>query len=279
MFGLLGELVLASRRARRRRVRRARRSRRGAADVGSCVRAPAWRRRPRPRARATRYTVDALVLGGRRDAPVALVIDERVVTVAAAALGMGTGRRHRPGAGSCTRARRGREAATSRCTAMSTEPRWHPRAGVPSRTSCSVPPTPCSRSATEYAKVREQFGQPIGAFQAVKHRLADVYVARQAASAVIGESWRSDPECTTLAAKALAGTAGASRRRTACRCSVRSASPSSTTSTGSSAGCSVLDRLYGSDRELRTALGRLLQARGRVPRPGTRLIRPPAGET
>ena len=31
----------------------------------------------------------------------------------------------------------------------------------------------------------------------------------------------------------------------------------------------VLDRLYGTERETRTALGRVLLARGSVPRPGT----------
>jgi 3-oxochol-4-en-24-oyl-CoA dehydrogenase len=34
----------------------------------------------------------------------------------------------------------------------------------------------CLDTASEYAKVREQFGRPIGQFQAVKHRLADMLV-------------------------------------------------------------------------------------------------------
>ena len=42
--------------------------------------------------------------------------------------------------------------------------------------------------AVEYAKVREQFGQPIGAFQAVKHKLADVAVALEFARPVV---WRA----------------------------------------------------------------------------------------
>jgi alkylation response protein AidB-like acyl-CoA dehydrogenase len=36
----------------------------------------------------------------------------------------------------------------------------------------------------EYAKVREQFGVPIGSFQAVKHKLANMYVALERARAV-----------------------------------------------------------------------------------------------
>ncbi|MGV9450231.1 acyl-CoA dehydrogenase family protein [Streptomyces sp. NPDC003635] len=42
----------------------------------------------------------------------------------------------------------------------------------------------------EYVKQREQFGRPVGSFQAVKHRLADVYVGVQAArSAAYYAAW------------------------------------------------------------------------------------------
>ncbi|WP_284581725.1 acyl-CoA dehydrogenase family protein [Streptomyces sp. 2P-4] len=42
----------------------------------------------------------------------------------------------------------------------------------------------------EYVRTREQFGRPIGSFQAVKHRLADLYVQLQAArSAVCYAAW------------------------------------------------------------------------------------------
>ncbi|MEU2777445.1 acyl-CoA dehydrogenase family protein [Streptomyces sp. NPDC007162] len=42
----------------------------------------------------------------------------------------------------------------------------------------------------EYVKQREQFGRPVGSFQAVKHRLADVYVAvRAAGSAASYAAW------------------------------------------------------------------------------------------
>lgn len=36
----------------------------------------------------------------------------------------------------------------------------------------------------EYAKVREQYGRPIGSFQALKHRLADMYLAVERATAL-----------------------------------------------------------------------------------------------
>jgi len=47
--------------------------------------------------------------------------------------------------------------------------------------------------ATEYAKARQQFGRPIGSFQAIKHMLADVYVDNESAwSAAYYGAWAVD---------------------------------------------------------------------------------------
>ncbi len=49
------------------------------------------------------------------------------------------------------------------------------------------------RLATEYAKIRKQFGQPIGRFQGVKHRLAEILVdVESARSLVYFASWAVD---------------------------------------------------------------------------------------
>jgi alkylation response protein AidB-like acyl-CoA dehydrogenase len=49
----------------------------------------------------------------------------------------------------------------------------------------------CVETAAEYAKTREQFGRPIGQFQAVKHRCADMLVALEQAQAVTWSAVRS----------------------------------------------------------------------------------------
>jgi alkylation response protein AidB-like acyl-CoA dehydrogenase len=48
--------------------------------------------------------------------------------------------------------------------------------------------TRCLDLTVEYTKDRVQFGRPIGSFQALKHRMADLYVAVQSARAVVDES-------------------------------------------------------------------------------------------
>jgi alkylation response protein AidB-like acyl-CoA dehydrogenase len=46
----------------------------------------------------------------------------------------------------------------------------------------------CLEKTVAYTKERVQFGRPIGSFQALKHRMADLYVAVQSARAVVGDA-------------------------------------------------------------------------------------------
>jgi alkylation response protein AidB-like acyl-CoA dehydrogenase len=58
--------------------------------------------------------------------------------------------------------------------------------------------TKCLDLTVEYTKDRVQFGRPIGSFQALKHRMADLYVAVQSARAVVDEAI-ADPSPTSAA--------------------------------------------------------------------------------
>ncbi|ORB76153.1 acyl-CoA dehydrogenase family protein [Mycobacterium scrofulaceum] len=78
--------------------------------------------------------------------------------------------------------------------------------------------------AVEHAKTRRQFGTPIGAFQGIKHALADNYVGLErarsltyAAAARLGDPATATPDAWTTAAlaKAAAGEAAANCARTA----------------------------------------------------------------
>ncbi|QZA07391.1 acyl-CoA/acyl-ACP dehydrogenase [Mycolicibacter heraklionensis] len=56
----------------------------------------------------------------------------------------------------------------------------------------------CLELTVEYTKSRVQFGRPIGSFQALKHRMADLYVAVSAARAVV-EDAIAEPSATSAA--------------------------------------------------------------------------------
>jgi hypothetical protein len=121
--------------------------------------------------------------------------------------------------------------------------------------------------ATEHARTRVQFGQPVGSFQAVRHRLAEAFVAREGAAAALELSWDADDEeFAAMLAKSLAGRAV---RITATHCQQVLAGLGFTSEHPFHrylARALVLDRLLGSAAELPAEIGARLAADDRVPR-------------
>ena len=61
------------------------------------------------------------------------------------------------------------------------------------------------RLARDHALTRGQFGRPIAQFQAVRHRLAEAYVALEAGDAAVAAAWDTPDPMTAMLAKSLAG--------------------------------------------------------------------------
>jgi alkylation response protein AidB-like acyl-CoA dehydrogenase len=70
--------------------------------------------------------------------------------------------------------------------------------------------TRCLELTVDYTKERQQFGRAIGSFQALKHRMADLYVAVQAARAVVNEA-ADAPSATSAALARVAASEAFSR--------------------------------------------------------------------
>jgi len=112
--------------------------------------------------------------------------------------------------------------------------------------------------ARAHALERVQFGRPVAAFQAVRHRLADTYVAVEAARALLDAAWEQSTPHAAAMAKAMAGQAA----RTAARhCQQVLGGMGFTTEHPLHRYVRrvlVLDELLGSSRALIRSLGRQL---------------------
>jgi hypothetical protein len=121
--------------------------------------------------------------------------------------------------------------------------------------------------ARAHALARIQFGRPISAFQAVRHRLADTVVAIEAARAVLADAWEDGSPVTAAMAKAVAGRGA----RTAARhCQQVLGGMGFTTEHPFhrlARRVLVLDELFGSARSLTRALGHDLIANRELPTP------------
>ncbi len=67
----------------------------------------------------------------------------------------------------------------------------------------------CVDTGVAYVKVREQFGQPVGAFQAIKHKCARMFIASQSMTAAAWDGARALEEGEEQLAIAAAGAAAA----------------------------------------------------------------------
>ena len=93
----------------------------------------------------------------------------------------------------------------------------------------------CLDMTVAYVKERQQFARPVGSFQALKHRLADLWVsvtqaraASRYAAACLATGSARTPRSRWRWPRPTARRSRCRPRRSACRCTAASASPGST---------------------------------------------------
>lgn len=120
--------------------------------------------------------------------------------------------------------------------------------------------------AVEHTSTRRQFNAPIAAFQAVRHRLADCYVAIAAARALLAASFGDDAESPAVAAVAAAAAKARAGRahQTVSSSAVQVCGAMGATLEHPLHGYvnrgAVLDGLLGSSAELTAELGAMIRA-------------------
>jgi acyl-CoA dehydrogenase-like protein len=120
--------------------------------------------------------------------------------------------------------------------------------------------------AVEHTSTRRQFNAPIAAFQAVRHRLADCYVAIAAARALLAASFGDDAESPAVAAVAAAAAKARAGRahQTVSASAVQVCGAMGATLEHPLHGYvnrgAVLDGLLGSTAELTAELGAMIRA-------------------
>jgi hypothetical protein len=120
--------------------------------------------------------------------------------------------------------------------------------------------------AVEHVTGREQFGHPIAAFQSVRHRLADDYVAITAARSAVDAAWREPGSISCAAAKALSGRAALLSVRDAQQVCGAIGFTWEHPLHHHVRRAWILDGLYGTAAELERRIGAKLIEAGQVPR-------------
>ncbi len=120
--------------------------------------------------------------------------------------------------------------------------------------------------ARQHALDRTQFGKPIAAFQAVRHRLAETLVAIEGAEATLTLPGADNPDLTALLAKAAAGKAALTAAKHCQQVLGGIGFTEEHALQHHVKRALVLDGLLGSSRELTRRAGAGLRARGSVPR-------------